>query len=78
MKKNILFLILVAGGVIAAQLGTLNRSSDVTTAAELAAYSVSTNSIQAQIDVLAALLDGGITTNLSSLLITNGVVKGTY
>lgn len=81
MKKNVLFLALVCGGVIAAQLGTLNPSSDVVTATELAEDTVDPTAMQAQIDLNADALDGGITTNYvvsagDTLTIEDGVIKG--
>ena len=88
MNKNILFLLFICGSAIAAQLGSLRATNDVTTATEMAAYAVDPASIQLQITTNAtsitsidAILADGITTNLIStnvwtLAITNGVIKG--
>ena len=78
MSKNILFILFIGGYALAAQLGGLNRSSDVTTATELGAYAIDPSAIEARLDAIEAVLTGGITTNLSNLVVTDGVVKGTY
>ena len=78
MKINVIILLLVAGVVYAAQIGTLTRSTDVVTGPELSAVAVDPASLQAQINSNATILSGGITTNLSNLVIVNGVVTGTF
>ena len=78
MKVNVIILLLVGSVVYAAQLGTLGRSSDVTTGAELATFAIDPASLQVQITSNTDVLTGGITTNLSNLVIVDGVVTGTY
>ena len=49
MKANVIILLMVAGVVYAAQLGTLTRSTEVATTAEMEAYTVDPASLQEQI-----------------------------
>ena len=81
MKNNVLLVLFVAGAVYAAQLDSLNRSSDVTTATELSAYAVDPSAIEARLDAIEATLAGGLTgdyANTTGFNVTNGVVKGTF
>ena len=81
MKKNILLISFIAICAIGAQLGSLNRTADVTTATELQAYAVDPTSIQDQITVLADYHTDGVTSNYvvvatDTLVISNGVIVG--
>ena len=78
MIKNVLFIVLVAGVVYAAQLGTLNRSSDVALSTDLTTYAVDPNTLQVQIDAINSKLDAGITTNLNGFVVEDGIITGTF
>jgi len=76
--KNTLIILAFGGAVtFEAQIGGLNRASEVTIPTELIAYAVDPASIQTQIDAINAVLAGGITTNLTGLVIVDGIVTGT-
>jgi hypothetical protein len=49
MRKNVLFILLIGGWVMAAQLDTLTRSSSVVTTTELESYVTDPTSLQEQI-----------------------------
>ena len=49
MRINVIVLLMVAGFVYAAQLGTITRSTEVATTAEMEAYTVDPTSLQEQI-----------------------------
>ena len=44
----------------------------------IVSYAVDPDTLQSQITTNAAILSGGITTNLAGLVIVDGIVKGTY
>lgn len=77
MKNSLIIIAFCTVCSFAAQMGGLGRSSEVTTPTELASYAVDPSSIQVQIDAINSILAGGITTNLSNLVIVDGIVTGT-